>query len=464
MAVLAAGSADSLSLEAACWIAGVVVVPLHPGMLAAEAIALCRAARVRALFVDGSGGDERVAALASGRKDLPDLHHLVLLAGGGAVPAGVDGLLSDLLEGGETPDLEARARERRPGDPAALVFSAGTTGPPRATPISHGAQVAAARALAEAVPLEAGPAVSLLSPSEPVQRTFAALCLLQGIPLALSGPLSGPPGRDGEGRDLTRSLTQLGPRTLVASPETLRLAHGPDLRLGPGRGGLRRRAFRWAVATGRRSAPRRMAGESPSGLALRVADRLVFSRLRGFLGGRIETALCSGPLTPGWTGFLWAVGVPVFECYGLAEAASPLASNRPGRVRPGTAGVPLPGVEIRIAPGGEILARGPSVAGDGGLATGDAGRLDDDGFLEVYGPKAHALAGAGGAPAHPGPVETAFRAGHFFSQALVVAGAGDGLAALLAPDLEALGAWGRRRGLEVDGGRRRSSPTRRSAG
>ncbi len=449
VAFLCAGSADSLSLEAACWLAGLAVAPLHPGLLAAEAIDLCRTARARALFVDGSGGDERVSALAAGRSDLPDLRHLVLLSGDGAAPTGVDARLTDLLAGGAPADLEARARERRPEEPAYLALDASGPGAPRSVPISHGAQLAAVRALGGALPAGPGPAVSFLPPSEPLQRAFAALCLLRRTPLALAGPL-------GTGQDPSGDLARLRPRVLAAPPELFTWFMNRVYGWAHGGGGVRRRLFRWAVATGRRSAPRRMAGGTPGGLALAAADRLVFARLRELLGGRLEAALCAGPLTSGWTGFLWALGVPAFPSYGLA-AASPLAASRAGRVRPGTVGVPLPGIEVRIALDGEVLARGEAVAGsrapggDGWLATGDAGRLDPDGFLEVYGPKTHALRGPGGAPVHPAPLETALRAGHFFSQALVVAADDGRLGALLAPDLDALGAWAAKRGLDSAG-------------
>lgn len=449
VAVLAVGSADSVSLEAACWIAGLVLVPLDSRVLAAEAIALCRTARVRALFVDGSGGDERVFALAAARNDLPDLSHLVLLSGAGAAPAGAEALSPDLPEGFETPDLEARARQRRPDEPAYLVLDSARPGAPRTVTVSHGAQLAAVRALETGFPAGPGPAVSFLPPSDPLQRAFAALCLLRGTPLALAGPL-------GTGADPSGDLSRLRPRILAASPELFTWFMNRVYAWAQGGGGVRQRLFRWAVATGRRSAPRRMAGGSPGGLALAAADRLVLARLRELLGSRLEAALSPGPLTPGWTGFLWALGVPVFPCYGVA-AASPLAAGRPGRVRPGTVGVALPGVEVRIAPDGEVLVRGEAVAGpgtqddDGWLATGDAGRLHPDGFLEVFGPKVHALTGPGGAPVHPAPVETALRAGHFFSQALVVAADDGRLGALLAPDLSALSAWARRRGLDGAG-------------
>lgn len=453
VAIQSPGSAGSTAVELACWIAGFRGVPLDPDLGAREVLARCTG--VRLLLV---AGRERAAALGEHRSELPELEHLQLLDGAGeGLPRGVDGSFRDLVV--ETPpatDLAERAARRAPAEPAIVAWSSGTVGAPRRTTLGHGHQLAAVRGVLEALPLPAeGPAYAHLPPSEPVQRTFTAACLLRGVPLAFAGrPRSSDP-------ELGRELATLRPRLIVASPELPAWLMDRIYRWAQGGGVPRQRLFRWAVARGRRAAPARMAGRDSGGPSLRLADSLVHGTLRRLLGGRVRAAVVSGALTPGWTGFLWALGVPVFKAYGPADAAAPLALARPGRVRPGEVGPPLPGVELSIAPDGEVLARGPSVPAsgpapdDGWLATGDAGRLDAEGLLAVLGPKENAFHPGDSADGtvHPGPIETAFRAGHFFRGALVVPGPEGRPAALLDPDLTAIARWARRRGVPaLDGG------------
>jgi long-chain acyl-CoA synthetase len=226
----------------------------------------------------------------------------------------------------------------------------------------------------------------------------------------------------------------------------------------PARGGApRRRVARAALKAGREAAARRADGRRLGpwlSLRLRVADRLVLSKVRARLGGRLRHAISGGArLPPETAGFFEAVGVPILEGYGLTECTTVAAVSTPDRRRAGTVGPPLPGIEVRLAPDGEVLVRGETVfagyyrdeeatreclAEDGWLRTGDLGALDADGLLTITDRKKDIIVTSDGHNVSPQRVEAALRASPLVSEALVVGHGRPYLVALLAPDVQAL--------------------------
>jgi long-chain acyl-CoA synthetase len=212
--------------------------------------------------------------------------------------------------------------------------------------------------------------------------------------------------------------------------------------------------------------PLRLAGR-PLGLRGRIADRLVFAKIREHLGGRFEFAISGGaPLPRDVAEFFWGVGIPIYEGYGLTETSPVISTNLPGAVKLGTVGRPIPGVEVRIAADGEILSRGRNTMrgyfgkpeasaevldGDGWFHTGDIGYLDADGFLLITDRKKEMIVNAYGKNIAPAPIEGALKASRFLSQAVVVGDRRQYLAALLVPDFDYLRSWaaGRALGLEL---------------
>jgi long-chain acyl-CoA synthetase len=233
----------------------------------------------------------------------------------------------------------------------------------------------------------------------------------------------------------------------------------------------RRALFRWALATGGRVARRRLAGDPVgSGLALQqaVADRLVLSKVRGAMGGRIRAVFCGGAAVPLYVhDFFQAIGVPVQEAWGLTETSPILTLNGPDpdSMRIGSVGRPLSSVEMKVAEDGELMARGPVVFSgywnkpertaevfddDGFFATGDIGTIDDDGFVFITDRKKDLIVTAGGKNVAPQPVESRLKESPFIDNAVLI---GDGrpyIVALLAPDAEAVARWGRERNLEPE--------------
>jgi long-chain acyl-CoA synthetase len=253
----------------------------------------------------------------------------------------------------------------------------------------------------------------------------------------------------------------------VAVPRVFEKVHArvlADVRAGSR---LERGVFDWAMHTGQRVAERRVAGQPVSGLLAlrhRVAHRLVFARLQAALGGRLRFAVSGGAALPAAIGaFFHAVGILILEGYGLTESCPVLTFNRLDRFRFGSAGMPVPGVEIRLAPDGEILARGPNIAArgywkrpeesaetfgtDGWLRTGDVGRIDEDGFVFITDRKKDLIVTSGGINIAPQAIESLLRGDPFISQALVY---GDGRpypVALVTVDAAAAAELARQRGI-----------------
>jgi long-chain acyl-CoA synthetase len=227
-------------------------------------------------------------------------------------------------------------------------------------------------------------------------------------------------------------------------------------------GGLRRRIGLWALGVGARASRARREGRSVSrflGLQERLADRLVFGKVRERLGGRMRLGISgAAPLSPDVMEFFHALGVPVIEGYGLTETASSAAVNEADDFRIGTVGRAVEGTEIRLADDGEILIRSDSVfAGyykepeateaalteDGWLRTGDVGEIDEDGFLRITDRKKDIIITAGGKNIAPQNLENALKSSRFVSHAIVVGDRRPYVTALLTLDEAEVASSGR---------------------
>ena len=406
VAIVAAGGPWWLAADLAALAVGAVTVPLPPALPAGETARLLADSGARVAFVDREPDEELFA---------PALKVLIRLD---LMPP----LPPDVLPA----DLDRLAADRRPEDPATLVYTPGTTGPPKGVLLTHGNLAAGVLALAESLDLRAGDvAYSLLPSAHPYERAFHYLYLLRGVTLAY-----------GSAETAEADLRAVRPHLLTTVPEVwkqlLDWLFQTVQRVSP----RRRRVFQWSVRVARGYLPWRLRQRRPPGLAglqLALADKLVFDAVRSRLGGRLRFAVSAGSRIPhGWITFLWAAGIPVYEGWGLAEASPGATLNTARSVRPGTAGAPLPGVELRIAPDGEVLVRGenvarrgwngsaPAVDEAGWLHTGDAGWIDDAGMLELLGRKQDLAADAGGRRIAPAPLESLLRSSHYVAHAMVV--------------------------------------------
>src|SRR5262249_20062740 len=262
---------------------------------------------------------------------------------------------------------------------------------------------------------------------------------------------------------LLADLASFRPTFILAVPRVFeKVYNGAEQQASasPVKGRIFRAAARTAIAWSQAAGTGAATPSGGPGAALRLQhslfDRLVYARLRGAVGGRVAYAVSGGgPLGERLGHFFRGAGITVLEGYGLTESSAAATGNRPGPIKIGTVGQPLPGVSVKIADDGEILLAGPNIFGgywrneaataevmaDDWLLTGDIGELDDDGFLRVTGRKKELIVTAGGKNVAPAVLEDRIRAHPLVSQVLVV---GDGrpyVASLITLDEESADIW-----------------------
>jgi long-chain acyl-CoA synthetase len=423
---------------------GAPVVPVYPTSSALECAFLLGNSGARFLVCED---EEQLAKVAPARSELEALELVIAIDRANA--AGLP------LE-----DVRARGRALLESDPSAveracaavgeddlltIIYTSGTTGPPKGCTLTHRNYRAMVEMIRRVEGLVERGDVAVLH--LPLAHVFGRLVELVGpgigITIAFCPDVAG----------VASALREVRP-TIFASIPRLYAKVGAAVQAGfDDAGPARRRVIRWALDVGRRASRFRQDGRPlPRRLALRhvLAGRLVFSKVKDRLGGRLRVAISGGaPLPVEVAELFHALDIPLLEGYGLSEGTTVATVNRPARYRLGTVGQAVPGVELRIAADGEILLRGETVfAGyyrdeeatravllaDGWLATGDLGELDADGFLTVTGRKKDIIVTAAGENVSPQNIETALTASKYIADAVIV---GDGrpyLVALLAPD------------------------------
>jgi len=424
---------------------GAAHVPIYPTLHAEGAAHVLADSGSRVLFVRGR---ERLEGLLAIRDRIPTVERFVLV-GDEESPEGIETLEQALAAGAATTQaqLESWLDRARPDDLATLIYTSGTTGDPKGVMLTHDNLTSNVVSCCSILPMKPHwVALSFLPLAHSFERTIDYVYFYAGVSIAYAESV----------QKVADNLAEVRPHVLGSVPRVYEKVRERALETATGGGALKRRIFDWAVRTGLRELPSRLAFEEP-GVRLRIADALVFRKLRARFGGRFEYAVSGGgPLGKELAEFFWAAGIPLLEGYGLTETSPVIAVNTPQQIRLGTVGRPIPGVEVRIAADGEILARGPNIMkgyfgqpeataevldADGWFRTGDIGELDADGFLSITDRKKELIVNAYGKNIAPAPIEAALKAGHWIAQAVVVGDRRPFLAALLVPDFAHLAAW-----------------------
>lgn len=333
------------------------------------------------------------------------------------------------------------------GHLATIVHTSGTSGLPKGVMLSHRNIVTNVQSALTVLPVEADDVtLSYLPLSHIFERTVEEYALLStGATVVYS-----------EGIDfIQQNLQEVRPTILVSVPRLLEKVYSRvqgQLEEAP-------KPVRGLLMSGIR-------GSKNSGLSYRLADRLVFKKLRAGLGGRIRAVVSGGAGLAGEiASFYIKAGIPIYEGYGMTEAAPVIAANPFGASRPGTVGKAIPGVEVRTAEDGELLVRGPNVmlgyykqveetantiSPDGWLHTGDIGEILPDGYIRLVDRKKNILVLATGKNVAPFPIENAISLSPYISEAILVGDSLKYVSALVVPDFEALKPMATELGLTSD--------------
>jgi len=408
-----------------------------------------------------TSGEEQARKMAECRPNLPELEQVISVA----PPADLHGeiLRYDALiastSDAEIADYRRRAAKVTPQQLATIIYTSGTTGEPKGVMLSHANL--SSNALDGAAGYEMSPSdvgLSFLPLAHVYERTMDYSFFFHGVPIAYVEQME----------TVQQALLEVRPTVMGAVPRFYEKIYANVIEQGHQATGIKRKIFDWAIRVAARAVPWKAYGKSASaGLKFEwgVADKIVYSKIRAGLGGRIRILTAGGaPLAPELAEFFWSVGLPVFQGYGLTETSPIVTANSPRSNEIGTVGPPIPDVQVRIAEDGEILVKGPCVmqgyyhkpdatrevlAADGWFATGDIGRLDSEGYLIITDRKKELLKTAGGKFVAPAPIENLLKTSPYITNAMVVGDKHKFVSVLIVPNFATIGAAARDAGREA---------------
>ena len=461
VAILAETRLEWALTDYACLCARATDVPIYPTLPANQVEYILRDAGAAAVVCSTAAQVEKIRAVRGG---LPSLRHVIVFDGGGGGGTGGDGVLT-------LADLEARGRAAaakyprfkeealgvRPDDLATLIYTSGTTGQPKGVMLTHDNICSNVRACAETLRVsEDDGCLALLPLSHILERMVDYYFLHVGVTINYAESVDA----------FAQNLQEVRPTVVAAVPRVYEKVYARVLENAMTGSAVKRRIFQWAKRVGERWAAHRLAGVAvPLGLKVTraLADRLVFSKLRARTGGRIKLFVSGGaPLSAEIGRFFYSAGLPVIEGYGLTETSPVLTLNPLARPKFGSVGKAIPGVQIRIAADGEILAKGANIMqgyynkpaetreaidAEGWFHTGDIGELDADGYLKITDRKKDLLKTAGGKYVAPQPIENTVRLNKFVASAVVLGDQRKFPIILVVPNLEQLERWAKERNL-----------------
>ena len=436
--------------------AGAATTTVYPSTQHEDVAFILGDSGARVAFAEDDG---QVAKILTHEADLPDLATIVQLDGR---------TVSDKVISLE--DLRARGRERLAADPSAvedviaqtgpehlatLIYTSGTTGRPKGVRLVQDTWTYLGAAVEAYEIINRDDLQYLWLPlSHVFGKALIAIQLRLGFATAVEGDID----------KIVENLGVVQPTFMCGAPRIFEKVRARVMTTAGS--GPKKRVFDWAFRVGRATAAGRLAGQSPRrllGLQHALADRLVFSKIKARMGGRIRFFVSgSAGLNREVQEWFYAAGLLVLEGYGLTETAAASCVNNPRATRFGTVGPPLPGTEVRIAEDGEIMIRGGGVMRgyhhlpdasaealhDGWFATGDIGELDDAGYLRITDRKKDLIKTSGGKYVAPQEVEGTIKAASPYVSQVIVHGDGRKyVSALIALDPDAIKEWADGTGL-----------------
>lgn len=431
---------------------GGVTVPVYATLTPGQARDIIHDAGARVAFVSTA---EQLEKLQSVRHQLPALEAIVTFAPDYSASTSVlslDALVARghtrlMGEWGVGRQFRDTARQIRPEQLATIIYTSGTTGEPKGVMLSHANLISNLFAGHTIAPVsEKDVSLSFLPLSHSFERLVSYVYLAHGVTVVFAESME----------TVGRDMAIVKPTVMTGVPRVYEKFQARILERGHALPQPRRTLFHWGVKVAHAKARAEGNGGSRGGLfALEaaLADRLVFSKIRESVGGRLWCLVSGSAPLPVHTAELFhGIGLAITEGYGLTETSPIVSANPIGAARLGTVGKPIPGVEVRIADDGEILVRGPNVMigyynkpedtaavlKDGWFYTGDIGTLDADGYLRITDRKKDLLVTSGGKKVAPQPIEAVLKRSPLVAEAVLLGDRRRFVAALIVPDFSAL--------------------------
>jgi long-chain acyl-CoA synthetase len=440
--------------------AGAVTVPIYTSLMPEQVKYIINDSDAKIVVCSNRDLWLKVDAV---RHELPSVHHFVLID---EAPSQGVVSLSEVMGRGKTiaaaqPGLfEKRALAVKPGDLASIIYTSGTTGVPKGVMLNHANFVSNSKALDAVTEFSVKDTIlSFLPLSHVLERMTTFSFLYKGATIAYAESIE----------TVAENLLEIRPTIMISVPRLFDKIYAKVMDNVLAQSPLKRKIFFWALKVGKKYGAKKIRHQRiPKGLSVRraLAAKLVFSKIVEKTGGRVHFFVSGGaPLSRDVAEFFYAIGITILEGYGLTETSPVLTCNTFDKMKFGTVGPPVPGVEIRIAPDGEILAKGPNVMKgyykkdqetreafeNGWFRTGDIGHFDEEGFLVITDRKKDLIVTAGGKNVAPQPIENQLKTNPYILNAVVVGGGRKFISALIVPDFEKLEAYARANGIRFTG-------------
>ena len=436
--------------------AGAVTVPMFSTLTAAQVSYILKDSGAKIICVSTESQLKKVLSI---QDDVPTLENIILFdSTEDEAPEGVI-QFEDVCSRGKAVDFtpEGDASE---DDIATIIYTSGTTGNPKGVMLTHANFIFNLQACKSLI--EVSDTDVLLS-FLPLSHVFERLGghyvpLFSGAKIAYAESTF----------TVARNMQEISPTVMLSVPRLYETMHDRVLSAVQAGSPLKQKIFHWGVSVGSAVSSAIQQGKNPSAilqLQQGIADKLVFAKLKAATGGRLRFFVSGGAALPQTIAeFFHAAGILILEGYGLTETSPVISMNHPAKWKFGTVGVPVPGVEVQIAEDGEILTRGPHVMkgyfnneaetaevidAERWFHTGDIGIIDEDGFVKITDRKKNIIVLSNGKNVAPQPIESELVQSPFISQIMLIGNERKNLAALIAPNFDALKAWASENNVEA---------------
>jgi long-chain acyl-CoA synthetase len=435
---------------------GAITVPIYPSLVPDQIRYIINDSDAKVVIVSDRALWEKVEAI---KRSLPGIGHFVSFE---ARPAESVLSLAELESQGERSRgndrrlFEETALSIKPDDLASIIYTSGTTGIPKGVMLTHANFVSNVETLASIIPFdERDTDLSFLPLSHVLERLVTFAFMSRGVSMAYAESIE----------SVAENLLEVKPTIMVSVPRLFEKIYAKVVDSVLAGSKLKKKIFYWALRVGKETGERTL-GKQPVPASLqrrqKIAQTLVFSKILTKTGGRVRFFVSGGaPLAKDIAEFFYALGIVILEGYGLTESSPVIAVNTFDNLKFGTVGKPIPGVEVRIAPDGEILARGPNIMKgyykkeeetrealkEGWLHTGDIGHLDGEGFLVITDRKKDLIITSGGKNVAPQPIENMIKQNPYIANAVVVGGSRKFISALIVPDFDKVEEYARTNGI-----------------
>ena len=444
--------------------AGATVVPIYQTNSPGECEYVLEHSGARVVIVEDEGQLEKVREI---RGNLPKLEQVIMMVG----EAGDAISMAEVRERGakgDSADFRERYQNVSPEDICKIVYTSGTTGPPKGCVLSHGNYRAMLNISEEANLLGVGETTFLFLP---LAHVFALL-VQYGV-LDVGGRIA---FWERDQLRIVPSLSEIKPENFPSVPRIFEKIHDTAIAQATSSGGAKAAIFKWAIKVGKKYNEAEAEGKTPGFFLQRkhaLADRLVLEKIRAIFGGRMKIALTgAAPIDPEIIRFFHAAGVPVYEAWGMTETSTGGLANLPGAMKVGSVGRALPGVEAKLSDDGELLVKGANIFQgyydnpeatsetlvDGWLHTGDIATIDEDGYVSITGRKKEIIITSGGKNVTPVNIEALVKRHPLVSQCVVIGDRRPYLIALITLDQEALTRFAAEQGTLDEPGAMATSP------